>query len=156
VLIITPRSVCRHPPPLALALAQANVLLAAGCSPAMAQDPNEVEDFVTIASALLVNIGTMGGARLACTTAARAATAAQQLAQRDSTRLASRTSGACSVSLPAASAAGEGRVPPASSPVGPPHAAAPRRCRHQHLEGRKAGANHPSPPPLPRLQAPTP
>eukprot|EP00892_Ulva_mutabilis_P000489 jgi/Ulvmu1/10440/UM062_0037.1 len=37
----------------------ANVLLAAGASPAMAHSLDEVEDFVGIASALLVNMGTL-------------------------------------------------------------------------------------------------
>ncbi|GLC63144.1 hypothetical protein PLESTB_001986200 [Pleodorina starrii] len=37
----------------------ANVLLAAGCSPAMAHSLDEVESFVTISSALLVNMGTL-------------------------------------------------------------------------------------------------
>lgn len=38
----------------------ANTLLAAGCSPAMAEDPSEAAEFVGIASSLLVNIGTLG------------------------------------------------------------------------------------------------
>ncbi|PSC74808.1 Hydroxyethylthiazole kinase isoform A [Micractinium conductrix] len=47
----------------------ANTLLAAGASPAMAHSIGEVEDFVGIASALLVNVGTLsddwvGGMRL--------------------------------------------------------------------------------------------
>ena len=37
----------------------ANVTLAIGASPAMADDENEVEDFVKIASSLLINIGTL-------------------------------------------------------------------------------------------------
>lgn len=37
----------------------ANVTLAIGASPAMADDENEVEDFVNIASSLLINIGTL-------------------------------------------------------------------------------------------------
>ncbi len=37
----------------------ANVTLAVGASPAMADDENEVEDFVKIASSLLINIGTL-------------------------------------------------------------------------------------------------
>ncbi len=37
----------------------ANVTLAVGASPAMADDENEVEDFVNIASSLLINIGTL-------------------------------------------------------------------------------------------------
>src|SRR5574344_2747782 len=37
----------------------ANVTLAVGASPAMADDEAEVEEFVNIASALLVNIGTL-------------------------------------------------------------------------------------------------
>ncbi|GLC88287.1 hydroxyethylthiazole kinase [Lysinibacillus piscis] len=38
---------------------QANGLLAIGASPVMADDPNEVEEMVSIASALLLNIGTL-------------------------------------------------------------------------------------------------
>nr|ADI46896.1 THI10f [Volvox carteri f. nagariensis] len=37
----------------------ANVLLAAGCSPAMAHSLDEVESFIAISSALLVNMGTL-------------------------------------------------------------------------------------------------
>eukprot|EP00775_Hariotina_reticulata_P010516 gene10516-10676_t len=37
----------------------ANVLLASGCSPAMAHSLDEVEDFVSISSALLINMGTL-------------------------------------------------------------------------------------------------
>lgn len=37
----------------------ANVLLAAGCSPAMAHSLDEVESFIGISSALLVNMGTL-------------------------------------------------------------------------------------------------
>jgi hydroxyethylthiazole kinase len=37
----------------------ANALLAAGCSPAMAHSLDEVEEFVGIASALLINMGTL-------------------------------------------------------------------------------------------------
>lgn len=37
----------------------ANVTLAIGASPAMADDEAEVEEFVNIASALLINIGTL-------------------------------------------------------------------------------------------------
>jgi hydroxyethylthiazole kinase len=37
----------------------ANVTLAVGASPAMADDEAEVEEFVNIASALLINIGTL-------------------------------------------------------------------------------------------------
>jgi len=37
----------------------ANVLLAIGASPAMVVAKQEVEDFVTIASSLLINIGTI-------------------------------------------------------------------------------------------------
>ena len=36
-----------------------NVTLAIGASPAMADDEAEVEEFVNIASALLINIGTL-------------------------------------------------------------------------------------------------
>ncbi|KAL4420339.1 hypothetical protein ABPG77_006146 [Micractinium sp. CCAP 211/92] len=48
----------------------ANTLLAAGASPAMAHSIGEVEDFIKIASALLINVGTLseewvGGMRLA-------------------------------------------------------------------------------------------
>lgn len=38
---------------------QANGLLAIGASPVMADDPQEAEEMVSIASALLVNIGTL-------------------------------------------------------------------------------------------------
>jgi hydroxyethylthiazole kinase len=39
----------------------ANVLLAIGASPAMVHAPEEAEDFIAIASALVVNIGTLSG-----------------------------------------------------------------------------------------------
>jgi len=39
----------------------ANALLAAGASPVMAHAPEEVEDMVAIASALVINIGTLSG-----------------------------------------------------------------------------------------------
>lgn len=37
----------------------ANITLAIGASPVMADDINEVEDMVSIASALVINIGTL-------------------------------------------------------------------------------------------------
>ncbi|KFM23834.1 Hydroxyethylthiazole kinase [Auxenochlorella protothecoides] len=54
----------------------ANTLLAAGASPAMAHSISEVESFVELASALLVNVGTLsedwaGGMKLAALTAGR-------------------------------------------------------------------------------------
>lgn len=55
----------------------ANALLALGASPAMVQAPEEVEEFVAKASALVVNIGTlMAPQRLSMHLAAKAATAA--------------------------------------------------------------------------------
>lgn len=42
----------------------ANVLLAAGLSPAMAHDPRESADFQSISSALLLNLGTLDAGAL--------------------------------------------------------------------------------------------
>ncbi|EFN53626.1 hypothetical protein CHLNCDRAFT_53510 [Chlorella variabilis] len=54
----------------------ANTLLAAGASPAMAHSIGEVEDFVALASAVLINVGTLsegwvGGMKLAAARAGR-------------------------------------------------------------------------------------
>jgi hydroxyethylthiazole kinase len=55
----------------------ANCLLALGASPAMVQAEEEVEDFLTIAHALVINIGTLSAAQL--TVMKRAATRATAL-----------------------------------------------------------------------------
>jgi hydroxyethylthiazole kinase len=55
----------------------ANVLLAAGCSPAMVDDPQDAAVFAGVAGALLINLGTLAAERTeAMRVAVRAATAA--------------------------------------------------------------------------------